>query len=491
MARFVTLLFLCSLMFIVEGMGQNTWVKYFGRGSYNSPISYLPLSIKSTSDGGCVITGTYQDEFEGDTVKNWRWVDTIIGRNRRDYGDIFVVKYDSVGNIEWRTLFGMTDTIVDRSNSLELTKKEDYLITGTLGGNGGQIFVSKIDKSGNILLKEIVNINNSFKEYIFGYGGYETPNNGYILLCSYNNIINNRYGRYYGVIRTDSLLNIIWKKEFEFPSWYSEIFQSMETVDSCVVFNINNRLIKIDYNGNVVWELIVPTVNIKSISKSNDGQILVIGEDDIGVDLIKIRLSGDIIWKNNYLNQPGNLLKVIGITSKPNNGYLMVGYLNSSLVLIHTDSNGHYQTMKYTNISEGYRKSGNIESNSRNQFFVTGYNTSVSYSTNLFVMKLDSNGNLNNVNSVNEFSEPTTTLSVHPNPFSNTTTISYKVKTPSNISIELLNTLGQTIEVLRNDYSDSGTYQLPLNFSNLTSGMYSVRMRSGSSSIVVPVWVVK
>jgi hypothetical protein len=30
-----------------------------------------------------------------------------------------------------------------------------------------------------------------------------------------------------------------------------------------------------------------------------------------------------------------------------------------------------------------------------------------------------------------------------------------------------------------------------LNVSTLTSGMYSVRMRSGSNSMVVPVWVVK
>lgn len=93
--------------------------------------------------------------------------------------------------------------------------------------------------------------------------------------------------------------------------------------------------------------------------------------------------------------------------------------------------------------------------------------------------------------SINEFSEPTTTLLVHPNPFSNSTTISYKVNTPSNVRIELLNTLGQTIEVLREDYTDIGTYQLPLNVSTLSSGLYSVRMKSGSMNEVVPVWVVR
>ncbi len=35
------------------------------------------------------------------------------------------------------------------------------------------------------------------------------------------------------------------------------------------------------------------------------------------------------------------------------------------------------------------------------------------------------------------------------------------------------------------------TSQLPLNVSTLSSGMYSVRMRSGSMNEVVPVWVVR
>ncbi|MFN4903565.1 MAG: T9SS type A sorting domain-containing protein [Ignavibacteria bacterium] len=69
--------------------------------------------------------------------------------------------------------------------------------------------------------------------------------------------------------------------------------------------------------------------------------------------------------------------------------------------------------------------------------------------------------------------------------------MSYKVNTPSNVRIELLNTLGQTIEVLREDYTDIGTYQLPLNVSTLSSGLYSVRMKSGSMNEVVPVWVVR
>jgi hypothetical protein len=171
----------------------------------------------------------------------------------------------------------------------------------------------------------------------------------------------------------------------------------------------------------------------------------------------------------------------------------------NEVFLIRLDSLGEL-VWKKTYGGKGNDQGRSLDVNDNGKIYVTGYSDEKDgdffgmkneWFNDSYFMKLDSNGNLNNTTSIDEFSEPTTTLSVHPNPFSNTTNISYKVETPSIINIELLNTLGQTIEVLRNDYSDSGTYQLPLSVSNLTSGMYSVRMRSGSMNEVVPVWVVK
>jgi hypothetical protein len=187
------------------------------------------------------------------------------------------------------------------------------------------------------------------------------------------------------------------------------------------------------------------------MSFSNEEDFKGMNKGSYDIFLLKIDIEGNIIWKKMYGGSDFDYCN--SITTSDDGGFLLTGGTES--------------------LDHDFNKI-----NSKG-------------SLNVFCMKLDSNGNLNNTTSINEFSEPTTTLSVHPNPFSNTTTVSYKVETPSNISIELLNTLGQTIEVLRNDYSDSGTYQLPLNVSNLTSGMYSVRMKSGSNSMVVPVWVVR
>jgi hypothetical protein len=239
-------------------------------------------------------------------------------------------------------------------------------------------------------------------------------------------------------------------------------------------------IMKFDSDGKSIWKrtfggqqldqsksIIVNSNNkitITGTTRSNDGDFKGFDSDVNGLDIfvLSVDRSGELLWTKLY-----------------GNGYNGGDYCNDQGNSIISDTDGGYVIIGETNSNEG-----------------TFYNMNKSkgggiLTYDIFVMKLDSNGNLNNTTSINESSEPTTTLSVHPNPFSNTTTVSYKVETPSNISIELLNTLGQTIEVLRNDYSDSGTYQIPLNVSNLTSGMYSVRMRSGSSSMVVPVWVVK
>ena len=183
---------------------------------------------------------------------------------------------------------------------------------------------------------------------------------------------------------------------------------------------------------------------------SNDGDFSGMNKGGRDIFVIKLNSSGDILWKKTFGGSSDDFGKSITTTS--DGGFVLTGGTSSN--------DGDF----------------------------SGMNKGAS---DIFVMKLDSNGNLNNTTSINEFSEPTTTLSVHPNPFHNSTTVSYKVETPSNVRIELLNTLGQTIEVLREDYTDIGTYQLPLNVSTLSSGMYSVRMRSGSMNEVVPVWVVR
>ena len=64
--------------------------------------------------------------------------------------------------------------------------------------------------------------------------------------------------------------------------------------------------------------------------------------------------------------------------------------------------------------------------------------------------------------------------------------IAFTVETPSRIKLELLNSLGQTLEIISDDIFESGTYQFSLNTSHISSGIYSVRMQSASDTFSIP-----
>jgi hypothetical protein len=109
----------------------------------------------------------------------------------------------------------------------------------------------------------------------------------------------------------------------------------------------------------------------------------------------------------------------------------------------------------------------------------------------VFLMKLDSNGILTNPSDINHFNEYALNLSVYPNPCSDMSVISFSVETPSRIKVELLNSLGQTLEVMSDDFFERGIYQASLNTSNIPSGIYSVRMQSASNTVRIPLVIVK
>ena len=66
----------------------------------------------------------------------------------------------------------------------------------------------------------------------------------------------------------------------------------------------------------------------------------------------------------------------------------------------------------------------------------------------------------------------------YPNPFNPSTTISYSLPKATNISLKILNTLGQEIAMLVNERKDAGSYQVQWN-ATVPSGIYFYRMQAG------------
>jgi len=70
----------------------------------------------------------------------------------------------------------------------------------------------------------------------------------------------------------------------------------------------------------------------------------------------------------------------------------------------------------------------------------------------------------------------------YPNPFNATTQISYSIKDASNANITIYNLLGNTVDVLLDEYKVAGTYRIDYDASNLTSGVYFISFNAGEFS---------
>ncbi len=79
----------------------------------------------------------------------------------------------------------------------------------------------------------------------------------------------------------------------------------------------------------------------------------------------------------------------------------------------------------------------------------------------------------------------------YPNPFNPTTSISYRVSSAGMVSLKVYNILGKEAASLVNEYKPAGSYTVEFDGSNLSSGVYLYRMRTGEYSAVRKMMLVK
>jgi hypothetical protein len=68
----------------------------------------------------------------------------------------------------------------------------------------------------------------------------------------------------------------------------------------------------------------------------------------------------------------------------------------------------------------------------------------------------------------------------YPNPFNPTTTIKFSIPFTQNVTIKVFDALGNIVLNLYDEETLSGTYELKIDGSNLSSGIYFYSIHSGS-----------
>ncbi|MEI6489309.1 MAG: T9SS type A sorting domain-containing protein [Bacteroidota bacterium] len=329
--------------------GTLQWEKSFG-GSFDEICS----NIRQTQDKGYVLVGqSYSND--GDVTMHYG----VSG----DTADIWIVKLDSVGSIQWQKTYGGTS--VDGAGSVIQTSDGGYIVgggtTSTFGdftGNHGNIdcLVFKLDSVGTIQWQHEYGGNLDEK---MGSVLIKTNDGGYIFPGLTNSNDGDVSGNHGGigsdgwVVKIDSLGAIVWQKCLGGTSidGLGTIQQTIERGYILAGFTVSNDgdvsghhgahndywTVKIDSAGSIQWQKclggsmtdygahILQSTDLGYIvagySDSNDGDVT---GNHLDYDYWVVKLSPSLGVNENYFQNK------ISIYPNPNSGKFIL-YSNKNL----------------------------------------------------------------------------------------------------------------------------------------------------------------
>ncbi|HKR05103.1 MAG TPA: T9SS C-terminal target domain-containing protein [Bacteroidia bacterium] len=280
-----------------DSMGNIQWQNTIGGSSYDELYS-----IQQTSDMGYILGGHSTSNSGGDKTENNNGV-----------VDFWIVKTDSLGNIQWdNTIGGSSD---DQLHSIQGTVDGGYILGGssysdisgdkTENSNGSRDYwIVKTDSLGNIQWQNTIGGNNYDKLYSI----QQTADGGYILAGYSNSIISgdkteNSIGNDYWIVKTDSLGIIQWQNTIGGSGW-DEPHSIQQTGDGGYILcgysgsNISGDktenctgtwdfwIVKTDALGNIIWQNTIGGNNDDrsySIRQTADGGYIVGGFSDSNI----------------------------------------------------------------------------------------------------------------------------------------------------------------------------------------------------------------
>lgn len=242
----------------LDAQGNIVWERAYGGSEFD-----LGYSVIETYDGNFLIVGRTRSD-DGD-------VSGYIGGT-----DIWMLKIDNIGNILWQKCIG--GTLAEYAYNVRETADHGFVLcgnvsssdgdfTGTTGSFLGSVFVLKTDSVANIEWVQVFG-GNLFE---WGFQVEQTPDGGYAfgVNCGSSDIPGHHGSLDYWFLRLDNTGAIIWQQCYggSDSDWF-KAFQAMNdggyvliglttSTDGDVSNSIGSQdvwLVKIDSVGSIQWE---------------------------------------------------------------------------------------------------------------------------------------------------------------------------------------------------------------------------------------------
>lgn len=237
------------LLVKTNASGNLLWTKAYGSAGID-----VGFSIGQTTDGGFILTGTY-DSGNGSVI--------------------FLIKTDSGGNPVWTQFFqGLNGTAVQQ------TTDGGYVL---LGRTFGDISLIKTDPAGNMIWRKIYGGSYDDKAHSVE----QTIDGGYIVG---GNIYQANFGVHYVyLIKTDAMGDTLWTKAYSSNGDYSAVsltetydggYISTGYIDTTFTFFRHVHGLKTDSTGIPQWSKIYGGQNYSTgfnIRKTTDGGCVITG----------------------------------------------------------------------------------------------------------------------------------------------------------------------------------------------------------------------
>jgi hypothetical protein len=270
-------------LFKTDSSGNMEWDKTYGGADTDGGIC-----VQQTTDGGYIIAG-YKDSIGG------------VG------GNVWLIKTYSNGTIEWDKTYGGADT--DYAHYIQQTTDDGYIIIGTTCsyGNGEEdIWVIKTDNNGNMEWDKTF----GGTEFDFGHCVQQTTNGGYIIVGKTRSYGVGNYDAW--LIKTDNNGIKVWDKTYGGIEGDWSNCGRQTTDDGYILTGLTDSfgaggrdvwLIKTDSNGNMEWDKTFGGLGYdwsNCVQQTTDGGYIITGEKDHDVWLIKTNSVGTKEWDKTF-----------------------------------------------------------------------------------------------------------------------------------------------------------------------------------------------
>ena len=339
-----------TLLSVSFAIAQPTieWQKSLGGlGNDNS------YSIQQTNDGGYIVSGV-SDSNDGDVSGN------------HGNTDFWVMKLTSIGTIEWQKSLGGTSD--EDANSIQQTNDGGYIVVGgsesndgdVSGNHGSQdIWVVKLNITGAIEWQK--SLGGTESESAFSI--QQTNEGGYIVLgVSFSNdgdVSGNHGNGDYWAVKLSSIGTIEWQKSLG-GTGQDFAFSIQQTTDAgYIVAGLSNSndgdvsgnhgasldywVVKISSLGAIEWQKSLGGSNsdqARSIQQTNDGGYIVTGESDSNdgdvsgnhgsqdIWVVKLNITGAIEWQKSLGGTESE--NVFTIQQTNDGGFIVAGGSSSN-----------------------------------------------------------------------------------------------------------------------------------------------------------------